>query len=89
VKQRKTPAKAEARVAGILGLGFDHSDGQKRITQTEEMLIVGGSQPTHERMQETAIKFSEALAKQGKRLPEVTVREAIELLHEAHEKTGR
>lgn len=81
--------KRKTRVSGILGIGLDNRDGQKRITRTEEMVLVGGSRETHERMQETAIRFSEALEKAGKTLPEVSVRKAIDLLREAHEKTGR
>lgn len=81
--------KPKARVAGILGVGLDNQDGQKRITRSEEMVLVGGSQETHERMQETAIKFSEGLEKVGKKLPEVSVKQAIDLLREAHERTGR
>ena len=51
------------------------------------MVLVGGSQETHERMQETAIRFGEELEKRGKTLPETSVREVIDLLREAHEKT--
>lgn len=85
MKQRKKTT----RVAGILGVGLDNADGQKRVTRTEEMVLVGGSQDTHERMQETAIKFGEGLAKRGKSLPEASVREVVDLLREAHEKSGR
>ena len=81
--------KKTARVAGILGVGLDGADGQKRITRTEEMVLVGGSRETHERMQETAIKFGEGLAERGKSLPEATFREVVDLLREAHERTGR
>jgi hypothetical protein len=76
----------EPTVGGVLGVGLDGSDGQKRITRTEEMVLVGGSQETHERMQEVAIRFGEALEKRGKKLPETSVREVIDLLREAHEK---
>ena len=75
------------KVAGIVGLGLDSEDGHKRVTQTDEMLLVGGSEQTHEQMQETAIRFSEGLEKRGKALPEVSVREAIDLLREAIEKS--
>lgn len=80
-RKRKAPA-----VAGILGVGLD-SDGHKRITRTEEMVLVGGSQSTHEQMQETAIRFSEGLEKRGKKLVEASVEEVIDLLREAHDKT--
>jgi predicted DNA-binding protein len=55
----------------------------------ERMVLYGGSAETHERMQETAIRFTEELEKRGKTLPEATVREALEVLREAIERTGR
>ncbi len=79
--------KKPAPIGGILGVGLDNTDGQKRITRTAEMLLVGGSRETHEQMQETAIRFGEALEKRGKSLPEVTVREAIDLFREAHDRS--
>ena len=78
--------KVEPKVGGIVSVGLDGEDGHKRVTRTEEMLIVGGSEETHERMQETAIRFGEELEKRGKTLPETTIREAIDLLREAIEK---
>jgi hypothetical protein len=81
-------SRSGSRVKGILGVGLDTLDGQTRVTRTEEMMLVGGSQETHERMQETAIRFSEGLEKRGKTLPEVTLKEAIDLLREAREKGG-
>lgn len=80
--------KRKSRIRGILGLALDNQDGQKRITRTEEMILLGGSRETHERMQETAIRFSEALEKTGRKLQELPVRKAIDLLREAHERTG-
>ena len=86
---KKSRRKAEPKVGGILGVGLDNTDGHKRITKTEEMVLVGGSEETHERMQETAIKFSEELERRGKQLPETSVREAMEMLREAIARTGR
>lgn len=86
---KKRSKKPEPKVAGVLGVGLDAADGQKRITRTEEMLIVGGSEATHERMQETAVRFSEGLEKAGKRLQDASAREAMDILREAIEKTGR
>ena len=84
----KKPKKPEAKIAGVLGVGLDAADGHKRVTKTEEMLIVGGSEATHERMQETAARFSEGLEKRGKRLRDASAKEALDLLREAIEKTG-
>ncbi|MDB5308737.1 MAG: hypothetical protein JWO38_2939 [Gemmataceae bacterium] len=87
--KKKSGKKAGPKVGAIVGIGLDGEDGHKRVTRTEEMALVGGSHETHERMQETAIRFGEELEKRGKSLPETSVREAIELLREAIEKTGR
>jgi hypothetical protein len=83
---KKSKAKSDPKVAGILGVGLDGEDGHRRVTRTEEMVLVGGSAETHERMQETAVRFAEGLEKRGKRLPETTLHEAIDLLREAVEK---
>jgi hypothetical protein len=80
--------KPEPTVVGVLGVGLDGTDGHRRITRTEEMVLVGGSRETHERMQEVAVRFGEALEKRGKMLPGASVREVIDLLLEAHEKAG-
>ena len=80
--------KKEPTVEGVLGVGLDGTDGQKRITRTPEMVLVGGSRETHERMQEVAIRFGEELEKRGKTLPEASVREVIDLIRQAHEKSG-
>jgi hypothetical protein len=86
--RKKAKKKREPVVEGVLGVGLDGTDGHKRITRTEEMVLVGGSAETHERMQETAIRFAEELEKRGQRLQDTPVRDAIEMLREAVEKTG-
>lgn len=86
-KKPQRRKKAEPKVAGVLGVGLDGTDGHTRVTRTEEMVVVGGSAETHERMQETAIKFGENLEKRGKTIQEASVREVIDLLREAIEKT--
>jgi hypothetical protein len=87
-KSSRPESKAGGQVQGILGVGLDGSDGQTRVTRTEEMVLVGGSRETHERMQETAVRFTEGLEKRGKTLPEASVREVLDLLREAHGRTG-
>jgi hypothetical protein len=87
--RKKTGKKTKPKVAGIVGVGLDGEDGHTRITRTEEMVLLGGSEETHERMQETAVKFGEGLEKRGKSLPETSLQEAVELLREAIERTGR
>ena len=87
--KKKAKKKADPKVGGIVGVGLDAEDGHRRITRTEEMVLLGGSEETHERMQETAIRFAEELEKRGKALPETSIREAVELLREAIERTGK
>lgn len=65
----------------LLGLGFDNEDGHKRITRAEEFYIAGGSEETHEKMTETAIKTFEDLRHRGKTISEVEKDELAEILH--------
>ena len=68
---------------GFVGLGLDSKDGHRRLTRSEHFLLIGGSQETHERMQDTVIRFDETLKSRGKSLKETPVEEVIEILHEA------
>jgi hypothetical protein len=75
----------EKQVIGLVGVGLDSADGHRRITTSENIVLVGGSAETHERMQDTAIKFEEHLKRRGKRLQDASVEETMELLKKAHE----
>jgi hypothetical protein len=77
--------KGEKRkeVLGFLGVGLDNDDGHQRITRSEEFLLVGGSEQTHEHMQDIAIRFEESLKQLGKRLRDAEPDELIELLNKA------
>jgi hypothetical protein len=79
----KKSKKAESQVVGFLGVGLDNEDGHKRVTRGEEFLLVGGSAETHEKMQDTAIRFEEALRNKGKRLRDASPEEAIDLLRKS------
>ena len=59
----------------ILGLGFDSKDGHLRITKGDNFRLFGGSEDTHEMMQEKAIKFNEQLDKRHKSLEEINEKE--------------
>jgi exosome complex RNA-binding protein Rrp42 (RNase PH superfamily) len=78
----RTPTDTR-EVVGFLGIGLDQ-DGHSRVTKAEHFLLVGGSAETHERMQETVVRFEEALDKAGKRLGEVSPEEAADLLRDAN-----
>jgi len=83
VAEKKEPD--EPQVIGFLGVGLDNKDGHKRVTQSEFFLLVGGSEETHEHMQDTAIRFEETLRKRGKRLKETSPDEAADLLRDSME----
>lgn len=73
--------KKEKRKAVILGVGLD-SDGHKRITTGENFALVGGTEETHERMTEKAIKINEKLKARGKQLEEVSREEFDDIAQE-------
>lgn len=66
----------------VVAVGLD-SDGQTRITKGKGLCIIGGSEETHARMQETGIKMSERLKRQGRTLEDIhDRRELNDLRHE-------
>lgn len=75
-----------ARQAMLLGVGFDNTDGHKRVTKGDNFFLAGGSEETHERMTETVIKFNEKLARKGKHLQELSQAEFTDMMREAEGK---
>jgi hypothetical protein len=75
----------QREILGFLGVGLDNKDGHQRLTSSEHFLLIGGSEETHERMQDTAIRFDEALRKRGKSLPETSTEEVLDLLRDSLE----
>ena len=67
----------------LLGLGLDNTDGHKRITEGDNFCLVGGSEETHDRMTETAIKLNEKLSRRGKHVSELSPEEFNDLMREA------
>jgi len=63
--------KRERRFAMLLGVGLDGRDGHFRQTRGENFLLVGGSEKTHEVLQEKALSLNEELRRRGKRLAEI------------------
>jgi hypothetical protein len=55
----------------LLGLGLDCKDGHVRVTKGKNFRLYGGSEETHEAMQEKAIKFNEQLDKRRKSLDSI------------------
>jgi hypothetical protein len=74
---------SKSELVGFLGIGLDSKDDHHRVTCSEHFFLVGGSHETHERLQDTAIRFDEALERRGKRLPQTSAEEAFDLLREA------
>jgi len=81
-------AAGPLKSAALLGVAFDHQDGQTRLTRGKNFVLVGGSEQTHTVMQETAVKINEHLDKRGKRLEEVSIRELRDICHEVVESVG-
>jgi hypothetical protein len=77
------PKRKKQQVLGFLGVGLDNQDGHQRVTRTENFLLLGGSQETHEQMQDVSIRFNESLKQRGRRLQDASVEEAVDLLHRA------
>jgi hypothetical protein len=80
-KPSDSPRKPPAAKAGLIGVGLDNQDGHKRITKGEQFVLVGGSEETHGRMTETAIKTFEELKRRDKRLETVEPRELADIVH--------
>ncbi len=81
----KNDVSDKPQVLGFLGIALDNKDEHKHITQSESFLLVGGSEETHEQMQDTAIRFEESLRQRRKRLRETSPAEAADLLRKALE----
>lgn len=75
------PGEPERR-AWLLGVGHDGDDGHVRITRGENFRLFGGSEETHEVMQETAVKFNEKLRDRGKSLNDISKKEFRDIAHE-------
>ena len=82
--ERKTKTKPE--FVGLLGVGLDNDDGHHRITRSDEIILVGGSDQTHSKMQDVAIHLNESLRTRGKRLRDASTEEVADLLQRAIEK---
>ena len=82
----KKPPKADKvkKKAWLLGLGLDSKDGHTRITTGDNFKLVGGSEETHDTMQEKAIKLNEHLKRRGQTLDSVSPDE----FHEIADKVG-
>lgn len=82
---KKPSAGKKRELVGFLGVGLDNKDGEQRVTRSEFFYLVGGSEETHERMQDTAIRVTEEIKRRGKPLNETPVDEVVEIFFECRE----
>ena len=80
--------KKGKKSAAMLGVGFDCEDGQTRLTRGKNFVLCGGSQQTHEKMQETALKINEHLDRRGKRLEDVSAGELHDITRDIADSVG-
>ena len=73
------PPTKSRKKALLVGLGMDGRDGHLRLTVGDNYRLIGGSQQTHELMQEKAVKFNEELGKRGKQLEDLSRGELWEI----------
>ena len=67
----------------LLGVGLDGTDGHHRITRGDGFRRVGGSEETHERMQEAVIRMVEKPERRGRNIPNSSIEELGDLLEES------
>jgi hypothetical protein len=65
--------------AKLLGFGLDNKDDKVRITRGKNFHLLGGSQETHQSMQEKCVKFNEKLDRRGKQLEDLGQDEFLDL----------
>ena len=68
--------------AKLIGLGLDGDDELTRVTRGKNFHLVGGSEQTHESMQEKCIKFNERLDSRGKQLEDLEQKEFLDIAQE-------
>jgi len=68
--------------AKLIGVGLDGDDELTRVTRGKNFHLVGGSDETHECMQEKCIKFNEKLDSRGKQLQDLEQQEFLDLAQE-------
>jgi hypothetical protein len=71
----------------LLGMGLDCKDGHVRLTKGKNFALLGGSEQTHDMMQEKAIKFNEQLDRRGKSLDSISEQEFSDIARDIGLKT--
>jgi hypothetical protein len=73
----------DRRLLGLLGLGFDARDGHRRVTRGEDFLLVGGSEGTHEKMQDVVLRMQDRLKRQGRAFGDLSHEEFEDLARDS------
>jgi hypothetical protein len=63
----------------LCGFGLDGKDEHVRLTKGPNFVLIGGSEPTHQLMQEKTIKLNEKIKKRGKTLETISEKEFCEI----------
>lgn len=70
----------QSRVVGLLGVGFDHTDGHTRITQSENSHILMGSEESHKALQNICVKIEKSIQDSGRQMSDYTPDELMQLV---------
>jgi hypothetical protein len=65
--------------AALIGFGLDTQDDQRRLTRSDQSLVLGGSAETHDELRETVLRMELELDRQGQRLGDLDPIELAEL----------
>lgn len=77
--------KSQTELCGLVGVGLDNQDGQRRVTKGSDFFLVGGSAETHERMQDLVVRMKERLKGKGKRFADLSPPEFEDLARDSLE----
>ena len=81
-RNREIGVVSERRKKSIIGIGLDAKDETVRVTRGKNFHLVGGSDETHESMQEKCVKLNEKLKARGKELEDLGRKEFLDLAQE-------
>lgn len=72
----------QSRVVGLLGVGFDHKDGQIRLTQSENYEVMMGSNESHQALHGICQTIENHIKLSGHNLSDYSPEEFMELVKE-------
>ncbi len=79
---RSSNLEVPRRKATLIGFGLDNEDGEVRVTRGDNFHLLGGSEETHEVMQDKCIHFNEKLQARGKQMHELARDEFLDIAAE-------